>query len=106
MDANVYHSYRDCSKLSLESSLFDKAVNYAEKEQDVKRYCIGTETAHLKEGLKGAEVWLEHVLSEREKAQAKSKADEKAPKDDMGREAAPKPGKGGKGKKKERMNRG
>ena len=39
----------------------------------MERYCLGTETAHLKEDMKGAEYWLAHLLAELEKARGKSK---------------------------------
>jgi len=55
-------SYRECSKYSLQSGQFDKAVKYAKKECDDELYCIGTETAHLAKDMKGAECWLRHVL--------------------------------------------
>lgn len=73
--------------------MFDKAVNYAKKERDVERYCIGADTAqmlHLEAEYKGAEFWLKYVLSERHSRQIKQKEAEKWLKEEMARETATK----------------
>lgn len=84
------HRYRRCSKYSLQSGLFDKAVNYAKKERDIEQYCIGADTAkmpHLEKDLKGAEFWFKHVLDERTKGEAAKRANEKWLQEEMTREA-------------------
>ena len=40
---------------------------YARKELEVQRYCLGTETAHMEEGMEGAEFWIHHLESVAEK---------------------------------------
>ncbi|KAK6436857.1 hypothetical protein LTR95_006950 [Oleoguttula sp. CCFEE 5521] len=69
-DFQLAQVYRECGKYSLKSGNIEKAIGYARKECDVERYCIGTETAHMKEGMKGVEYWLAHLLAEREKIRA------------------------------------
>ncbi|KAK3937293.1 hypothetical protein QBC46DRAFT_267878 [Diplogelasinospora grovesii] len=51
-------TYRECSKYSLELGSIPKALDYARKELDIERYCIGTETAHLPKDMEGAEYWI------------------------------------------------
>jgi hypothetical protein len=53
--------YRECSRYSLKLGYISKALEYAQKELDNERNCIGTETAHLREDMAGAEYWLAHV---------------------------------------------
>jgi hypothetical protein len=74
-------------------------VHYAKKERDVERYCLGTE---ISPRVKGADYWLENVLSKRDENTAQRKAAEKLLREEMAREmemAQPKK-KSGKGKKK------
>ncbi|KAI0596358.1 hypothetical protein F4775DRAFT_565073 [Biscogniauxia sp. FL1348] len=54
-------TYRDCSKHSLELGDVAKAVEYGRKELDIERCIIGTETAHLRDDMYGAEYWLAHL---------------------------------------------
>jgi hypothetical protein len=75
-----HHSYRDCATYSLACGFSGKAVKYANKELEVERYCIGTETAHLEQDMRGADFWLpyvmsEHVKIERVKVQEKQRAE-------------------------------
>lgn len=65
------YRYRECGKYSLECGDIEKAVRYAKKERHVELYCVGTETSHLKEDMKGAEYWLAHLLAQREKLRIK-----------------------------------
>jgi hypothetical protein len=60
------YRYRECGKYSLKSGNIEKAVGYAKKERHVELCCVGTETAHLEEDLKGAEYWLAYLLAQRE----------------------------------------
>lgn len=81
----------------------EKAVAYAKKERDVERYCVGTETAHLKKDMKGAKYWLNDMLAERERVRAresKGKAEqERSRKKDVTAGGKKKSGKGRKGEK-------
>ncbi|KAI1490253.1 hypothetical protein F5X96DRAFT_637198 [Biscogniauxia mediterranea] len=54
-------TYRDCSKFSLELGDTAKALEYARKELDIERCIIGTETAHLRDDMYGADYWLAHL---------------------------------------------
>ncbi|KAI1496376.1 hypothetical protein F5X99DRAFT_424715 [Biscogniauxia marginata] len=60
-------TYRDCSKHSLELGDIPRALDYARKELDIERCIIGTETAHLRNNMDGAEYWLAHLGRDVEK---------------------------------------
>ncbi|RYC59693.1 hypothetical protein CHU98_g6519 [Xylaria longipes] len=53
--------YRDCSKYSLDTGSIDSALHCAYKDLEIERCIIGAETEHLRDGMLGAEYWLEHL---------------------------------------------
>jgi hypothetical protein len=53
--------YRDCAKYCLKLGLTKKALDFARKELEAERYCIGTDTEHLRKDMRGAEYWLAHL---------------------------------------------
>ena len=53
-------SYWECSKYSLDLGLFEKAFEYA-KALDIEGRIIGTETAHMRDEMIGADYWIEHL---------------------------------------------
>ena len=95
---NLADAYRDCANYSLQQGDIAKAIDYAKKELEVERYCIGTETAHLKEDMEGAECRIEHLRATVEKDAVKYRASEKRHKKEEKRQekkAAKKAGKKG-----------
>ncbi len=53
--------FRECSKYALDSGIFDKALQYAQKELELERLLIGTDTEYLRGDLYGAECWIKSV---------------------------------------------
>ncbi|KAI0120381.1 SET domain-containing protein [Hypoxylon sp. NC0597] len=53
--------FRECSQYAFDSESFGKALGYARKELELEKVLIGTETAHLKDGLQGAKYWVKHI---------------------------------------------
>jgi hypothetical protein len=83
-------SYRLCSVFSLACDDFRGAIRYAKDSLKIERYCIGTETAHLRveRDFQGAEHWLQHVKDEHATVHGKPKAEKEAQKEAEKAEAA------------------
>jgi hypothetical protein len=72
-----------CSIYSLACEDFGGAIKYAKDSLKIERYCIGTETAHLRveRNFEGAKHWLQHVKDEHAKIHGRPKAEKEARKE-------------------------
>ncbi len=61
----IVSRYRDCARYSLETDCIDQALQYAEKELELERCTLGTETDHLRKGMQDAQSWIKHLRKER-----------------------------------------
>ena len=62
--------------------MVEKAKAYGQKEVEVEKYCLGTETAHMRNPT-NAETWVKEVKTVEEKEQVKIRMCEKRSKKEM-----------------------
>ena len=83
---DLAQSYRECSKYSLAEGLYSKAMEYAQKELEVEKVCVGDETEHLEKDMEGAKFWIKHLENLSKGQQVKMRMCEKRNKKELKKE--------------------